>query len=188
MTKNSDTERPDEHFVKEDSLLNLKMRDVLPERMDRLPSKLKTTVEKEDLEELIRFAKELGAEDGIAVSGRNIVTNEIMRMKCRIPTCWGYNSGYFCPPHSACASEMSDIVSEYDWALLLSIPAGVAISLFLTGRMSAAWFAVDTHFTSGQFIWILVPAFLVMPLATVPGLRSIFQTNIAEAVRKRVMD
>lgn len=73
-------------------------------------------------------------------------------------------------------------------ALILSIPAGVLISRFLTGRMSAAWFAIDSHFTAAQFLWILAPAFLVMPLATIPGLRSIFRINIAEAVRRRVMD
>ncbi len=83
---------------------------------------------------------------------------------------------------------LSEVMVQAVFALALSIPAGVLISLFLTGRMSAAWFAVNTHFTSGQFVWILVPAFFVMPLATLPGLRSIFRTNIAEAVRKRVMD
>lgn len=83
---------------------------------------------------------------------------------------------------------LSEVMVQAVLALILSIPAGVLISLFLTGRMSDAWFAIHSHFTAAQFIWILVPAFLVMPLATVPGLRLIFRVNIAEAVRSRVMD
>jgi len=83
---------------------------------------------------------------------------------------------------------LSEVMVQALFALILSIPAGVLISLFLTGRMSEAWFAIDSHFTAAQFIWILVPAFLAMPLATIPGLRIIFRINIAEAVRKRVMD
>jgi len=83
---------------------------------------------------------------------------------------------------------LSEVMAQALLALILSIPAGVLISLFLTGRMSEAWFAIDSHFTAAQFIWILVPAFFVMPLSTVPGLRGIFRINIAEALRWRVMD
>lgn len=83
---------------------------------------------------------------------------------------------------------LSEVMVQAVLSLILSIPAGVLISLFLTGRMSDAWFAINIHFTAGQFLWILIPAFLVMPIATIPGLRSIFRVNIAEAVRKRVMD
>jgi ABC-type lipoprotein release transport system permease subunit len=83
---------------------------------------------------------------------------------------------------------LSEVMVQALVALILSVPAGFLISLFLTGRMSDAWFAIDSHFTAAQFIWILVPAFLVMPVAAVPGLRGIFRINIAEAVRRRVMD
>jgi ABC-type antimicrobial peptide transport system permease subunit len=83
---------------------------------------------------------------------------------------------------------LSEVMVQAIFALILSIPAAALISLFLTGRMSAAWFTVTNHFTMDAVLWTLVPALLIMPLATVPGLRGIFRINIAEAVRKTVMD
>jgi ABC-type antimicrobial peptide transport system permease subunit len=83
---------------------------------------------------------------------------------------------------------LSEVMAQATLALILSIPAAALISTFLTGRMSAAWFTVTNNFTLGAVLGTLVPALLVMPLATIPGLRSIFRINIAEAVRKTVMD
>ena len=73
-------------------------------------------------------------------------------------------------------------------ALILSIPIAALVSSFLTGQMSAAWFTVVNNFTLGAVLGTAVPALLVMPLATIPGLRSIFRLDIAEAVRQKVMD
>jgi predicted metal-binding protein len=122
MSEKSDVERMDDRLEQESQLLSLRSRDVLPERLDRPATKIKSSVSEDDLHSLIDFGRGLGAEDGVAVSAGSIVTNEIMRVKCRIPTCWGYNSGYFCPPHTASASDMNDIIEDYEWALLLSIP------------------------------------------------------------------
>ncbi len=122
MTEKTDVDRMDERLEQQSQLLKLRSRDVMPERLDRPTTKIKSSVDEKDLAKIIEFAKELGAEDGIAISANDIATNEIMRVKCRIPTCWGYNSGYFCPPHTASASEMQEIIDDYNWAVLLSIP------------------------------------------------------------------
>lgn len=122
MSKKTDVDRLDEELERQSRLMNLKSRDVLPERLDRPTTRIKSEVEMTDLEVIIKFARELGAEDGVVIEANKIITNEIMRVKCRIPTCWGYNSGYFCPPHTASAKEMADIIADYKWAVLLSIP------------------------------------------------------------------
>jgi putative ABC transport system permease protein len=83
---------------------------------------------------------------------------------------------------------LSEVMVQAIVALILSIPAAAVISVFLTGRMSDAWFNVANNFTADVVLWTVIPALLVMPLATVPGLRSIFRIDIAEAARKAVMD
>jgi predicted metal-binding protein len=112
----------DEYMEQQGQDFVLKAREITPERTDRPAARIKTKVEEEDLEKLINFAKELGAKDGIAMSAKEVVTNELMRLKCRIPTCWGYQSSFFCPPETATAEEMRDIIDDYDRVLLLSIP------------------------------------------------------------------
>ena len=83
---------------------------------------------------------------------------------------------------------LSEVMVQAVLALILSIPIAALVSSFLTGQMSAAWFTVVNNFTLGAVLGTAVPALLVMPLATIPGLRSIFRLDIAEAVRQKVMD
>jgi ABC-type lipoprotein release transport system permease subunit len=83
---------------------------------------------------------------------------------------------------------LSEAMVQALFALILSIPTAAVVSTFLTGRMSAAWFTVTHHFTLGAVLGTAVPALLVMPLATLPGLRRIFRQDLAEAVRQKVMD
>jgi putative ABC transport system permease protein len=83
---------------------------------------------------------------------------------------------------------LSEVMVQAVFALILSIPTAALVSTFLIGRMSAAWFTVTNHFTLGAVLGTAVPALLFMPLATIPGLRSIFRLDIAEAVRQKVMD
>ena len=83
---------------------------------------------------------------------------------------------------------LSEVMVQAVLALILSIPIAALVSSFLTGQMSAAWFTVVNNFTLGAVLGTAVPALLVMPLATIPGLMSIFRLDIAEAVRQKVMD
>ena len=93
-----------------------------PERTDRSAVKIKDKVEEADFKGIIDFAVKLGALEGTAISARDIVTNDLMTMKCRIPTCWGYNSSYSCPPRTVTTSDMQAIIDDFEWALLLHIP------------------------------------------------------------------
>ena len=107
----------------EDSGLQLgPMRSPFPEKVDRVSVPIKSSVDGKDLEKIIEFGVEKGASAGIAISTKDIVINDLMQVKCRIPTCWGYNSSYFCPPRTATSEEMREIVQDYEWAILLSIP------------------------------------------------------------------
>jgi predicted metal-binding protein len=112
----------DKYMQKQGKDFVLKAREISPERRDRPAVKIKTKVEERDLEKLIDFAKGLGAKDGTMMSAKDVVTNELMRLKCRIPTCWGYQSSFFCTPETATAEEMRDIIDDYERVLLFSIP------------------------------------------------------------------
>lgn len=122
MAKEPDTDKPQASQEEPAGEFQLQWREMVPERQDRKAVQIRTDVDKKDLKKLITFAKKLGARDGLAIEAEKIVTSEVMRLKCRIPTCWGYNSSFSCPPHSAKADEMRAIINEYEWALLLSIP------------------------------------------------------------------
>ncbi|MEW6439992.1 MAG: DUF2284 domain-containing protein [bacterium] len=97
-------------------------RAILPERQDRKTAKIRTAADPADLERLAAFAAGLGAGGGVAIPARQIVTSEVMRMKCRIPTCLGYGSSFSCPPHAADAAHMQAVIREYEWALLVGVP------------------------------------------------------------------
>jgi predicted metal-binding protein len=122
MAKKPGTDKPLLSQEEPAGEFQFRWRDMVPERQDRRAVKIRTTADKKDLKKLIDFAKMLGARDGLAIKAEKIVTSEVIRLKCRIPTCWGYNSSFSCPPHSAKAGEMRAIIDEYEWALLLSIP------------------------------------------------------------------
>jgi predicted metal-binding protein len=98
------------------------MRSPAPERVDRPAVRIKDSVDEADFKAIIDVAKEKGVVEGIAIKARDIVTNSLMPMKCRIPTCWGYNSSYFCPPRTISTSDMQAIIDDFEWALLLHIP------------------------------------------------------------------
>jgi predicted metal-binding protein len=102
--------------------LTLTPREIVPERTDRPAVEIKATIEREDLVTLAGFARSIGAADALPIAASAIAVNEVMRLKCQIPTCWGFNSSPFCPPHTATAEETRSVLADYTWALLLSIP------------------------------------------------------------------
>ena len=105
------------------------------ERTDRPVVHIKAKAEKGDLDKLAAFANGVGATDAVVAPTGVLVVSEVMRLKCQIPACWGYNASPFCPPRTATAAEMKSIVAEYTWALLLAVPrqapaTGSAAELF----------------------------------------------------------
>lgn len=96
------------------------------ERTDRPIVNIKAKAEQGDLDKLVTFAKSVGATDALVGTTSVLAITEVMRLKCQIPACWGYNASPFCPPRSATAAEMNAIVRDYTWALLLAVPRPAA--------------------------------------------------------------
>jgi predicted metal-binding protein len=122
MAKKPEAEAPQQTEKEPAADFQLQWREMVPERQNRKDVTIRTEADEKDFQDLIDFARGLGARDGLAIKAENIVTTEVMRLKCRVPTCWGYNSSFSCPPHSADAAVMRTIIDEYEWALLVSIP------------------------------------------------------------------
>jgi predicted metal-binding protein len=106
--------------------VTLTQRQFGPERTDRPAVEIKAKAATTDLERLVDSAKRLGATDAMVAPVSVLAVSEVMRLKCQIPACWGYNASPFCPPRTATAEEMQAIIAEYNWALLLAIPRPTA--------------------------------------------------------------
>lgn len=117
------------------SRVTLTQRQFGPERTDRPAVEIKAKAVRADLDRLVDFAKRIGATDALVAPVSVLAVSEVMRLKCQIPACWGYNASPFCPPRTATAEEMKSIIAEYNWALLLAVPrpataTGSAAELF----------------------------------------------------------
>ncbi len=74
------------------------------------------------LERLCNLAHELGATKAKALKAEDVVVDERVRLKCRIPICNDYGTNLMCPPYLGISvSEFARILSNYRVALLLQI-------------------------------------------------------------------
>ena len=88
------------------SRVTLTQRQFGPERTDRPAVEIKAKAAKADLDRLVDAAKRIGATDALVAPVSVLAVSEVMRLKCQIPACWGYNASPFCPPRTATAEEM----------------------------------------------------------------------------------
>jgi predicted metal-binding protein len=90
---------------------------------------------KKDLEKLLEKAKEAGATEATIIPTDKIVIDERVRLKCRIPLCFGYNTNPGCPPLTPTAEETRQIVSRYRYGILMRLecpPEDVTYPMFLS--------------------------------------------------------
>ena len=73
-------------------------------------------------------------------------------------------------------------------AVLLSIPIAALISVYLNGRMSAAWIQVQNAFSPGVFASVLGPALVLIPLGSYPGIRHVVSRAALASIRSRILD
>jgi predicted metal-binding protein len=76
-----------------------------------------------DLEVLCKFAKDLGATNAKPFNAKDVVIDERVKMKCRVPPCKDYGKNLMCPPYVMSTKELRDILSKYEWALLIQVEA-----------------------------------------------------------------
>ena len=76
-------------------------------------------VDREDAEELARYAKELGFEEvGLIPAGEVVVERRIVA-KCL--TCENYGRRWSCPPFVPKPEEFKEILKEFDWAVIAKL-------------------------------------------------------------------
>ena len=73
-------------------------------------------------------------------------------------------------------------------AVLLSVPLAALISVYLNGRMSAAWIQVQNAFPLGVFASVLGPALVLIPLGSYPGIRHVVGRAALASIRSRILD
>ena len=74
-----------------------------------------------DLKVMCNLAKNLGATKATHLSANDVVVDERVRLKCRIPICDDYGSNLMCPPYVMSIQEFREVLSKYDWAILIQI-------------------------------------------------------------------
>jgi ABC-type antimicrobial peptide transport system permease subunit len=89
------------------------------------------------------------------------------------------------PDKSLIGSIYIELVVEVILALTMSIPISVALAAFFNHEMSAIWPAVETYLRVQDFLLIMLPALIILPLAAIPGIRSLLGMDIAEVLRSR---
>ncbi len=73
-------------------------------------------------------------------------------------------------------------------AAVLSVPVGVGIATFLTRRMGQAWFLVDLFWSPANFLGILLPALVLVPVFAYPGIKSLLTLSIPRALSTKLME
>ena len=87
------------------------------------PARRKRT---EILEELGRYALELGSDRAVILPTDELVIRESARAKCYIPACKFYGSSIMCPPHNPLTPEVTrKIMADYRYAVLFQLDVPV---------------------------------------------------------------
>jgi putative ABC transport system permease protein len=70
-------------------------------------------------------------------------------------------------------------------AAALAIPLGHLLGGTLNDRLTDVWFKINTDPAASDFLRVLLPALLLVPLATVPAIRSVFRLTPIEILKER---
>jgi predicted metal-binding protein len=75
----------------------------------------------DDLAQLEEIALASGATRARAIAASQVVVDERVTMKCRLPPCEHYGSCHLCPPYSPTAREFASYLAAYRHALLVQV-------------------------------------------------------------------
>jgi len=89
---------------------------------------LMSQIEK-DLKVLCKVAKELGATNAAPINAKGVVVDERVRLKCLIPPCDDYGVNLMCPPYVMSVQEFREVLSKYEWAILIQIEASITAEM-----------------------------------------------------------
>jgi predicted metal-binding protein len=78
---------------------------------------------KKILDNIISLLKERGASAVVLANTADIVVDERVRLKCRVPVCDTYNKNLMCPPYVPSVAEFREALKNYKQAILIQISA-----------------------------------------------------------------
>ena len=78
---------------------------------------------KKVLANIISLLKERGASAVVLANIADIVVDERVRLKCRVPVCDSYNKNLMCPPYVPSVAEFREALKNYKQAILLQVSA-----------------------------------------------------------------
>jgi predicted metal-binding protein len=79
--------------------------------------------QKNALETIISSLKERGASSVVRINVADIVVDERVRLKCRVPMCSSYHRNLMCPPYVPTIAEFREALNLYSIAILLQVSA-----------------------------------------------------------------
>lgn len=91
--------------------------------MKKSPLKKK---EESGLDNLLKAIADQGASEAKFISARDVVVDERVRFKCRVPLCDSFNRNLMCPPHLPPVEEFRRILAHYTDAIIIQITSPIA--------------------------------------------------------------
>jgi len=75
------------------------------------------------VEQIVYAALEGGGDRAVNIDASQVILDEKVRLKCRIPVCNGYGHSLTCPPNTPTVEEFKKILSLYSEAILVHVKA-----------------------------------------------------------------
>jgi predicted metal-binding protein len=72
--------------------------------------------------------KEQGASAAVLLNACDIVVDERVRLKCRVPLCDSYHRNLMCPPYVPTVAEFRDVLNRYTMAILIQVSADLEMT------------------------------------------------------------
>ena len=82
-----------------------------------------------DLKVLCDLSKDLGATNAAPLAAKAVVVDGRVRLKCLVPPCDDYGQNLMCPPQAMSVKEFREVLSKYNWALLIQIEAPITADM-----------------------------------------------------------
>ncbi|MEW5921329.1 MAG: DUF2284 domain-containing protein [Bacillota bacterium] len=73
--------------------------------------------------QIIQDALDGGADRAVPIAPSQVVVDERVRLKCRVPICDAYNQSLMCPPNTLTVDEFKKLLSMYSEAILIQVRA-----------------------------------------------------------------
>lgn len=81
--------------------------------------------QKKALNLIISRLKEQGASEALLINVSDIVVDERVRLKCRVPLCDSYDRNLMCPPYVPAIAEFREALHRYSLAVLIQVSAAL---------------------------------------------------------------